>query len=320
MKPSYRIWSLIPILFFTLFFAVSPSFAQKTTSSVVPLGQSIQIDLQYGAVFLNNDVLLSDDYWLRTGDSIHQINSQKVATMEDVKTHIKDKEQITIHYERNKKMYTKEITSDQMLKLLPFLRDATEGIGTLTYFDLETNEFGALGHQIVDHASGLTPKFSEGSIYLSSIEQIKKSIPGKPGYKITSHHNNTSPIGGVNENNVYGIFGKIDADAMDNISMKEVEIADKEAIMTGEAIMRTSIDGQKVQDFAIEITTVEGHLFQFTVTDETLIEKTGGILQGMSGSPIMQHNKLIGVVTHMYVDKPKNGAALSITEMMKKNP
>jgi len=318
MKPSYRIWSLIPILFFTFFFAVSTTFAQKI--SVVPLGQSIQIDLQYGAVLLSHDVLLSDDYWLRIGDSIQQIDSQNVTTMEDIKTHVKDKKQLIIHYERNKKMYTKEITSEQILKLLPFLKDATEGIGTLTYLNLETNEFGALGHQIIDHNSGLTPSFSEGSIYLSSIEQIKKSIPGKPGYKITSHQNNTSPIGGVNENNVYGIFGKMEENAIDNIPMQEVEIADKEAITTGEAIMRTSIDGEKVQDFAIEITTVEDHLFQFTVTDKVLIEKTGGILQGMSGSPIIQQNKLIGVVTHMYVDKPKNGAALSITEMMKKNP
>lgn len=320
MKQSYRIWSLMPILFFSLFFLVSPTFAQKPTSSVVPLGQSIQIDLQYGAVFLSHDVLITDDYWLRAGDSIQQINSQNVASLEDVKSHIKDSEQATIHYERNKKMHTKEISSEQILKLLPFLRDATEGIGTLTYYDPKTNEFGALGHQIVDHTSGVTPEFSEGSIYLSSIQQIRKSVPGKPGYKITSHQNNTSPIGGVNENNVYGIFGKLDEHALDNISLQEVDVADKEAIMTGEAIMRTSIDGEKVQDFAIEISTVEDHVFQFTVTDESLIKKTGGILQGMSGSPIIQNDKLIGVVTHMYVDKPKNGAALSITEMMKKNP
>lgn len=320
MKTSYRIWSLIPILFFTFFFAANHSFAQKTTSFVVPLGQSIQIDLEYGSVLLGHDVLITDDYWLRTGDVIHQINSHDVKSLADIKTHIEDKKQITIYYERNKKMYTKEITSDQILKLLPFLKDATEGIGTLTYLDLKTNEFGALGHQIIDHNSGLTPSFLEGSIYLSSIEQIKKSIPGKPGYKITSHQSNSMPIGGVNENNIYGIFGKLDKDAIDNLSLQEVEVADKEAIMTGEAIMRTSIDGEKVQDFAIEITTVEDHLFQFTVVDELLIEKTGGILQGMSGSPIIQKGKLIGVVTHMYVDKPKNGAALAITEMMKKNP
>lgn len=318
MKKSYRIWSLLPILFFTLFFAGLPTFAQKT--SVVPLGQSIQIDLQYGAVFLSHDVLLTDDYWLRTGDSIHQLNDQTITNIEDVKTVVKDKEQIILQYERNKKMYTKEIYSEQMLKLLPFLRDATEGIGTLTYFDPNTNEFGALGHQIVDHTSGITPKFSQGSIYLSSIEQIKKSIPGKPGYKITSHQSNTSPLGGVKENNVYGVFGKLEKNALENIPWQQVDIAEKEEIMTGEAIMRTSIDGEKVQDFTIKVTSVEGHVFQFTVTDENLIQKTGGILQGMSGSPILQHDKLIGVVTHMYVDKPKNGAALAITEMMKKNP
>lgn len=308
----------MPMLFITLFFASNPTFAEQT--SVVPLGQSIQIDLQYGAVFLSHDVMLTDEEWLRAGDSIHQINDQKITNVEEVKTHVKNKEQIIIQYEHNKKMHTKEITSEQTLKLLPFLRDATEGIGTLTYFDPATKEFGALGHQIVDHATGVTPKFSEGSIYLSSIEQIKKSIPGQPGYKITSHEANTSPIGGVEENNVYGIFGKLEDNALVNIPLQQVEIADVETIMSGEAIMRTSIDGEKVQDFTINISSVDGHLFQFTVTDKSLIQKTGGILQGMSGSPIIQKDKLIGVVTHMYVDKPKNGAALAITEMMKKNP
>lgn len=318
MKKSYRIWSLLPILFFTLFFLSTTAFASKIT--VVPLGQSIQIDLQYGSVFLNHDVLLEDDYWLKSGDAIHQINDQTVSNIDDLKRQLKNKKQIIIQYERDKKMYTKDITPDQMMKLFPFLRDATEGIGTLTYYDPETNEFGALGHQIVDHSSGVTPKFSEGSIYLSSIQQIKKSIPGKPGYKITSHENNTPPIGGVNENNVYGVFGKLENKALANIPMQQMSVAEKEEITTGKAIMRTSIDGEKVQDFTINISSVDGHLFQFTVTDSQLIKRTGGILQGMSGSPILQADKIIGVVTHMYVDKPKNGAALAITEMMKKNP
>jgi len=317
MKKNYRKWSLMPLLFFTLFFANNSVFAEQT--SVVPLGQSIQIDLQYGSVFVSSDVLLSNDEWLRTGDSIHQINEQPVTNLNDVKNHIKDSTQITIQYEHKKEMYTKNISPKQMLKLLPFLRDATEGIGTLTYFDPITKEFGALGHQIVDQQSGITPKFSEGSIYLSSIEQIKKSTPGKPGYKITSHKSNTLPIGGVNENNVYGVFGKLDNSALENISKQQLEIVDQEEIMTGKAIMRTSIDGEKVQDFTIEISSVADHIFQFTVTDKNLIEKTGGILQGMSGSPIIQKDKLVGVVTHMYVDNPENGAALAITEMMKKS-
>ncbi|WP_277586585.1 SpoIVB peptidase S55 domain-containing protein [Psychrobacillus antarcticus] len=318
MKKNYRKWSLIPLLFFTLLFANNPVFAAHP--SVVPLGQSIQIDLKYGSVFLSSDVLLADDEWLRTGDSIHLINNQPVKNLIDVKSHIKESTQIIIQYEHKKEMYTKSISPNQMVKLLPFLRDATEGIGTLTYFDPITKEFGALGHQIVDQQSGITPKFSQGSIYLSTIEQIKKSTPGKPGYKITSHKSNTSPLGGVNENNVYGVFGKLDNSALENISMQQVEIVGQEEIMTGKAVMRTSIDGEKVQDFTIEISSVEGHIFQFTVTDKKLIQKTGGILQGMSGSPIIQKNKLVGVVTHMYVDKPENGAALAITEMMKKNP
>lgn len=163
----------MPLLFFSLFFASNSVFAEQT--SVVPLGQSIQIDLQYGSVFVSSDVLLSNDEWLRTGDSIHQINQQPVTNLKDVKSLITDNTQITIQYEHKKEMYTKSINQNQMLKLLPFLRDATEGIGTLTYFNPVTKEFGALGHQIVDQQSGITPKFSEGSIYLSSIEQIKKS-------------------------------------------------------------------------------------------------------------------------------------------------
>ncbi len=318
MIKSYRKWSLLPILFLTIFFSNTSALAEN--QSVVPLGQSIQIDLSYGAVLLAHDVMLTDDYWLRTGDAIQKADEQNVKNIQELKSKVKGKEQIIIQYERNKKMYTKELNSDQMLKLLPFLRDATEGIGTLTYYDPQTKEFGALGHQIVDHASGLTPKFSEGSIYLSSIEQIKKSLPGKPGYKITSHSANSIPIGGVKENSVYGVFGKLQSNALNKIEHSEVPIAEMDEIQPGPAIMRTSIDESKVQDFSIKISSVDGHQFQFTVTDEKLIQKTGGILQGMSGSPIIQNDKLVGVVTHMYVDKPKNGAALAITEMMKKSP
>ena len=318
MIKSYRKWSIIPILFLSIIFSSVSAFAEE--HSLVPLGQSIQIDLNYGAVLLAHDVMLTDNDWLRTGDAIQKADNRKVNNINDLKKQVKGKEQIIIQYERNKKMYTKKLNSNQLMKLYPFLRDATEGIGTLTYYDPKTKEFGALGHQIVDHASGLSPNFSEGSIYLSSIEQIKKSLPGKPGYKITSHQANGIPIGGVNENNVYGVFGKLQGNAFDEIKAKEVPVAELEEINTGKAIMRTSIDESKVQDFTIEISSVDGHQFQFTVTDEKLIKKTGGILQGMSGSPIIQNDKIIGVVTHMYVDKPKNGAALAITEMMKKNP
>lgn len=112
----------------------------------------------------------------------------------------------------------------------------------------------------------------------------------------------------------------MDKSALGNISNEQLETVGQEEIMTGKAVMRTSIDEEKVQDFSIEISSVDGHIFQFTITDKKLIEKTGGILQGMSGSPIIQKGKLVGVVTHMYVDKPENGAALAITEMMKKRP
>lgn len=105
MKKNYRKWSLIPLLFFTLFFANNSAFAEET--SVVPLGQSIQIDLQYGSVFVSSDVLLSDDEWLRTGDLIHLINDKPVTNLMDVKSNIKDSTQIIIQYEHKKKSIRK---------------------------------------------------------------------------------------------------------------------------------------------------------------------------------------------------------------------
>ena len=127
MKRSYRVWSLIPIIFFSLFFAVNPAFAQKIISSVVPLGQSIQIDLKYGAVYLNHDVLLTDDYWLRAGDSIQSVDAKKINNMDDIKVHIKNTEQMTIHYERNGKMLYKKNNLEPITETSPILKTQQKG-------------------------------------------------------------------------------------------------------------------------------------------------------------------------------------------------
>ena len=156
-------------------------------------------------------------------------------------------------------------------------------------------------------------------MYVASITQIKKSRPGGPGYKISSSERHEGEVGTVLANEAYGIFGKWQQPLQQSL-YHPLEIIHGNEIKHGPAQMLTSIEGSKVESFSINILKVTNETFQFTVTDERLLQKTGGIIQGMSGSPIIQNDQFIGAVTHMFVEEPQKGAAITIVEMIKKSP
>jgi len=203
---------------------------------------------------------------------------------------------------------------DAVKRLLPFLKDRTEGTGTLTYVDPQNGTYGALGHQIVDSSLKSPPPFKHGAIYLSEIEQIKKSIPGSPGYKISSIVKDDEYLGTIRTNGIYGIFGTWN-DAYKKVLAEPLEIMQPAELQTGAAEIFTTVKGTEVEKFSIRITDVEEEQFHFILTDAKLLEATGGILQGMSGSPVIQNGKFVGAVTHMFVDEPKKGAGLFLVTM-----
>lgn len=283
---------------------------------LIPMGQSIGIQLKLPFVYVSHDILLPSGEWLRQGDKIMTMDGESIHDTKQLETKAGN---VKLQFERASAKKTIELSKDEITHILPFLKDETDGIGTLTYIDPDTNEYGALGHQIIDGALTTPPPFLKGAIFLASISQVKKSQPGQPGYKISIVDKDRERLGNVLYNNVYGVFGKWEQDLRQSLR-QPIEIMHESDIQRGEALIYTAIEGEKVEAFTINIEKIEGTNIVFHITDATLLEKTGGILQGMSGSPIIQNGRFVGAVTHMFVEQPSKGAALSISEMLKKTP
>nr|WP_106779797.1 SpoIVB peptidase S55 domain-containing protein [Lysinibacillus timonensis] len=314
MKRHLR--NLMTIVLLIIYTFSPTAFAQA--KKLIPMGESIGIQLQLPFVYVAHDVLLPNGEWLKKGDVITEINGRKTNSVDTLKDGLNtDKLTISVQKSNNERQIT--LTNEEANNILPFLKDETDGIGTLTFIDPESKEYGALGHQIVDGVLNAPPKFTEGSIFLASIEQIKKSSPGHPGYKISVIENNNIRLGNVESNNLYGIFGNWESKSNESLR-QPIDIIHEEDIELGQAELYTAIEGSDVEKFTIDIVKIEDSFLQFVVTDEKLLEKTGGILQGMSGSPIIQNGKFVGAVTHMFVEQPEKGAAITVVEMLKKAP
>lgn len=283
---------------------------------LIPMGQSIGIQLQLPFVYISHDVLLPDGQWLKQGDMVTELNGQKLSKLAVLQ---KQQQSIQLTIEHNNKERTFELSKEEVNNLLPFLKDETDGIGTLTFIDPESKEYGALGHQIIDSTLKQPPSFRNGAIYLASITQLKKSTPGQPGYKVSVVDKSAARLGSILKNDVYGIFGYWEQELQHSVQ-RPMKIIHEKDLKLGAAELFTAIEGNDVRAFDIEIDKIEGSLIQFKVTDRELLEKTGGILQGMSGSPIVQNGQFVGAVTHMYVEEPTKGAGILIIEMLKKTP
>lgn len=309
--------NLLSLVLFMVFI-FSPN-AEAFAKKLIPMGESIGIQLQLPFVYVAHDVLLPNGHWLKKGDVITEVNGSSVTSVEKIKDQISSNELTLSVKQKAQEKRELSLTSEQANNILPFLKDETDGIGTLTFIDPESKQYGALGHQIIDGVLNEPPDFTDGSIFLASIEQIKKSSPGNPGYKISVIDNNNIRLGNVKSNDLYGIFGSWESDLKESLR-KPIDIMNEEEIELGKAELYTAIEGSEVEAFEIDITKIEDNFLQFVVTDKELLEKTGGILQGMSGSPIIQKGQFVGAVTHMFVEQPSKGAAITVTEMLKKKP
>lgn len=290
-------------------------FAEE--EKLIPMGHSISISMDLSGVYVTNDLLVEKDQWLKMGDLIDQVDQEAVTDLPMLKELLEKSEQErTLHITRNDQPMQIKTNDETIARLLPFLKDRTEGTGTLTYVDPKSNVYGALGHQIIDSSLQLPPSFKRGAIHLATIEQIRKSKPGNPGYKISTIVDEDDMLGTIRKNIVYGIFGSWN-EKKKNVLTEPLPIMQQDEITVGKAEIYTTINETDVEAFTIEITNIEKDQFHFTLTDEVLLEKTGGILQGMSGSPIIQNGKFAGAVTHMFIDEPEKGAGLFLETMRK---
>lgn len=302
-------WSIVVMLFLICI----P--LQVSAKQLIPMGHSIGVQLEMPYVYVSHDVLLESGEWLKQGDRITEINGKTVANLEQFFEY----EQAQITVENAEQSRDLNVTKQQLQRLKPFVKNATDGVGTLTYIDPNTLEYGALGHQIIDSTLKQPPTFNNGAIFEASISQVKKSIPGQPGYKVSVVDKATTPLGTVNSNELYGIFGHWEQPLLESLH-QPLEIMHKGQLKKGNAQLLTAIDGEKIETFDIEIDEISDTTFTFQVSDKRLIRETGGIIQGMSGSPIIQNNQFVGAITHMFVEQPTKGAGILVIEMLKKSP
>ncbi|WP_044035530.1 SpoIVB peptidase [Candidatus Arthromitus sp. SFB-rat-Yit] len=270
----------------------------------------------------------SKDGGLNIGDIVLSINDIEITSSEVLSETLSnlDADELEIKVERDEKIIVKKIhpikSVDGKNKIGLWVRDSTAGIGTLTFVDPNTGVYGALGHPITDVDTGDIIKISKGSIVSSSIVNVKRGEKGNPGELKGVFINDNINLGSVEQNTKFGIFGKY---SLENFYNEKLKIALKDEIQEGPAQIISTVDSgePRMYDVVIEKLLQQDNpsskSMVIKVVDEDLLEKTGGIVQGMSGSPIIQNNKIIGAVTHVLVNKPDTGYGIYIEWMLKES-
>ncbi len=211
---------------------------------------------------------------------------------------------------------------DDGYKVGIWVRDNAAGIGTVTFYDPQTGKYAALGHGVTDVDTGKMIDISEGQIMHSVIVGIDKGERGSPG-QLKGVFDENESVGVISFNSEYGIYGTVDNKIIMDNAKRTIQTAAAEEIQTGDAYIMCNIDNEGVKQYKIEIQKLlpkandTNKSMIIRVTDETLLAKTGGIIQGMSGCPIVQNDKLVGAVTHVFVNDPTRGYGTIITHMLK---
>ena len=252
---------------------------------------------------------------IELGDVLIKINGEEIQSSKDLSKKIKnlDNSKINVDYIRNGNIENKEIDLEKEnneYKLGLWVRDSTAGIGTLTFYDKNTSIFGALGHPITDGDTNKPFIVRNGDLLNSSVISVRKGEKGSPGELKGLFVNEKESLATIEKNTEAGIFGEASADLVNPTFNKPLKVGFRNEIKEGAAKIITTIDENGPKMYDIEIVKLLPQeepgpkSMVIKVTDEELLEKTGGIVQGMSGSPIIQDNKLVGAVTHVLINKP----------------
>lgn len=298
------------------------------SSRVYVGGSNIGIEVKTNGVLViglyevNNNYIASSS-GIEKGDYITSVNNNRINTIDDFVNEINkdpDKESIDISYRRKNKEYNtilKLYNDNGEYKTGLYVKDSVSGIGTLTLIDPSNNKFLALGHAVLDSNTNSILDINDGSIYSSYITGINRSSEGVPGEKL-AESDSDNIYGTVSKNTDKGIFGTYSKD-LSGFSMMDIS----DDIKLGDASILTVLDDNNVKEYSINIDKIDKKdnlkNILFTITDKDLLDRTGGIVQGMSGSPIIQNNKIIGAVTHVIIDDPKKGYGIFITTMLEES-
>lgn len=302
---------------------------EKERRYVIPSGKP------FGIKMLSDGVLIigaaagspAEKAGLREGDVILSVNGAEVSSNEELAAAIREcedcAEPINLIYKRGEKSVSVSVEtmlSDGVPKIGAWVRDSAAGIGTLTFVEPDTGLFGGLGHAVSDATTGGAVPFGQGEITAAEIYDIVKGEKGAAGELCGAML--PEELGELSCNTTTGVFGKLDKTHCEELAQDEkIPAAFRQEVKTGAATILTTIDGDEPREYAIEIERInladltgpKGMLIK--ITDEELLEKTGGIVRGMSGSPIIQNGKLAGAVTHVLVSDPTRGYAVFAESM-----
>lgn len=309
---------------------------QAEGSTVVLGGDTVAITVNYEGVYVSGmydfevngeTVSAAREGSVRVGDRIVESNGRTITSLEDLFSNLKPLQKtrslipVMVMRDGQKEAATMLVCyleQEKVFKTGLYVKDKIKGIGTMTFYDPSTMKFGALGHEIAEEGQSQPADVSMGQIFKATVVSLHRSVNGAPGEKICRSESMV-PLGTVSKNTIFGLYGNV---SQMPAKPKVVEIGPRQEVHPGPAEIYTVLNGTEPQFFTIQITEVhsqdnpEVKGISFTVTDQRLISQAGGIVQGMSGSPILQDGKLIGAVTHMVTSQPTNGYGIYIEWML----
>lgn len=264
---------------------------------------------------------------IELGDIIEEVNGENIETCSDLISKVKTcrNDEMTVKILRGNSELTKKISlikEDNEYKIGLWVRDSTAGIGTLTFYDKDSKTFGALGHPITDGDTNVSFNIKSGTLLRSSVLSIKKGERGNPGEIKGLFINENESIGNIEKNTNSGIYGDASVELINPNFNKAMTVAYRDEIKEGHAQIITTVEDGGAKAYDIEILKLlpqdepGSKSMIIKIVDPVLLEKTGGIVQGMSGSPIIQNGKIIGAVTHVLINKPDVGYGIYIEWML----
>ena len=308
---------------FSVICAFVLTISVSATRMLIPVGEVIGIELTDGSVsvaaFDEATGAASRAAGLQVGDKIVSVDDQRIRSAQDVRHALERADgvvELTVERGDTSKTLTvhPKITQSGP-RLGVYLRQGITGIGTVTWYDPETRQFGALGHG-VNTSAGELLAMRWGNTYEASVAGVQKGAVGAPGQLIGAVEDRM--IGTLSKNTHQGIFGTSEK----QWTGEALTVATGDEVQTGSAVIRSTVDGKSVQEYSVKILKIypdadkTGRNMLLQITDPQLLETTGGIVQGMSGSPIIQDGKLVGAVTHVLVNDPTRGYGIFIENML----
>ncbi len=317
MQAKFRRMIIVLLLIFCL-----STQALALPETLVPVGQTVGIHLCGELVVVGFDESTgagAKSAGVQIGDRIVAINGAQVNSLEELRG-ASDDDGVHLTVERNGKQvefYLSPVQTPEGGRIGLKVRDGITGVGTVTFYDPVTGSYGALGHSVNDPETGACIPITGGSLMAASVTEVIRGKPGNPG-ELRGSFTKDNTLGDIQTNSPVGIFGTMCKPAL---CEKPLPLAAASQVQETKAQILSNVNGSEVASYQVEILKIDmdnrsGRNFLLQVDDDALLEKTGGIVQGMSGSPIIQDGRLIGAVTHVLVDNPRMGYGIFIENML----